>query len=145
MAETERRIVQLESPFGAPDADGVVRNVAYALQCMRHSLEEEGEAPFASHLLYTQMLDDTVPHERTMGIKAGLVIGELAELTVVYEDLGISRGMEYGIQHAEELGRPVEYRRLFPANLPLIALHEQVLAGTPLDLTVIRALYARGM
>lgn len=143
MAET-RRVVQFESPFGAPDADGIVRNVAYALIGMRDSLHR-GEAPFASHLLYTQMLDDAVPAERHMGIIAGLAIGENAEATVVYEDLGISRGMQLGIDHALELERPVEYRRLYAQLGSMAELHAQITEDTPLDPTLIRAIYARNM
>lgn len=101
------RFVLLESPFsGNQEA-----NRAYAMEAMRDSLLR-GEAPFASHLLYTQMLDDTVPAERTMGIEAGLEIGKYATATVVYTDLGISRGMEWGIKRAEEQNRPIEYRSL---------------------------------
>ncbi len=140
----KRRKVQFESPFGAPHADGIVCNVAYALVGMRDSLYR-GEAPFASHLLYTQMLDDTVPTERSMGILAGLVIGENADATVVYEDLGMSRGMEMGIDHARELGRPVEFRRLYPHLTAVTDLYGQILADSPLDPEFIRAIYARNM
>lgn len=100
--------VILESPF----AGDVEKNTEYAREAMRDSLLR-GEAPFASHLLYTQMLDDTVPHERSMGIEAGLAIGSYATKTVVYTDLGISGGMKYGIERAEAEGRPVEYRTLY--------------------------------
>lgn len=71
-----------------------------------------GEAPFASHLLYTQMLDDSVEAERAMGIEAGLAIGIHAVATVVYTDLGISGGMQYGIDRAIKENRPVEYRAI---------------------------------
>lgn len=141
MADT-LRVVQFESPFGAPDADGIVRNVAYALIGMRDSLER-GEAPFASHLLYTQMLDDTIENERTLGITAGLAIGRAAEATVVYEDLGISRGMRYGIDKAREIGRPVEHRRLYKELLETSELYAHILDNSPLDPQVIRAIYAR--
>lgn len=103
--------VLLESPFAADTEEGLVENAEYARAAMRHSLYR-GEAPFASHLLYTQMLDDTVPLERRMGIEAGLAIGMFAEKTVVYTDRGISRGMQYGIDNAEMAGRPIEYRTI---------------------------------
>lgn len=102
-----KRFVILESPF----AGDVERNKAYAMEAMRDSLMR-GEAPFASHLLYTQMLDDLVPAERQMGIDAGLEIGKHAVATVVYVDLGISSGMEYGIANAEGADRLIEYRSL---------------------------------
>lgn len=101
------QFVILESPF----AGEVEKNVKYAHQCLRDSLLR-GEAPFASHLLYTTALDDTVAWERTLGIDAGLEIGSHATKTVVYTDRGISSGMKYGIARAKAEGRPIEYRSL---------------------------------
>lgn len=105
-----KRTVTLESPF----AGDVERNVKYARACMRDCLLK-GEAPYASHLLYTQdgVLDDDIPEERALGIEAGLTIGKYFDATVVYTDHGISRGMKYGIERAEKDGRPVEYRKLY--------------------------------
>lgn len=104
------RRVYLESPY----AGNVEFNVKYARDCMRDCLKR-GESPFASHLLYTQegILIDGIPKERAHGIEAGLVWGQVAELTVVYEDYGISEGMRGGINRAKAEGRPVEYRRLY--------------------------------
>lgn len=75
---------------------------------------KRGEAPIASHLLYTQegILNDDIPEERQKGIEAGLLWGEHASKTVVYIDLGISDGMKEGIQRAKEAGRPIEQRQL---------------------------------
>ncbi len=103
------RIVILESPY----AGDVEKNVEYARACVRDALLR-GEAPMASHLLYTQpgILDDSVPEERQLGINAGLEWRKVAEASVVYTDLGISKGMEYGIAAAIEAGLPVEYRKL---------------------------------
>ena len=142
MSEIIRPKVQLESPFGAPTREGLVTNVAYALIAMRDSLVR-GEAPFASHLLYTQMLDDNDEHERAVGIEAGLVIGQHAELTAVYEDLGVSRGMHYGIERADAERRPVVYRRLFDTALAYDELAAQIRADSPLPLDVIESVYAR--
>lgn len=101
--------VIVESPY-AGDVD---RNVAYARACMRDCLLR-GEAPFASHLLFTQpgVLNDDVPGERTLGINAGFAWRQLARKTVVYTDLGVSRGMELGIADARERGCEVEIRTL---------------------------------
>lgn len=103
------KLVILESPY-AGDVEG---NVAYARECMADSLHR-GEAPLASHLLYTQpgILDDAVPGERALGIEAGLAWGKAAEATVVYADLGLTVGMWQGIERAEELGRPVYIRHI---------------------------------
>lgn len=107
MEKYKPEFVILESPY----AGDVETNVKYAQKAMRDSLMR-GEAPLASHLLYTEALDDNLPHEREMGIQAGLAIGQFAVRTVVYTDLGISRGMQYGIERAEQDGRPVEYRSI---------------------------------
>ena len=103
-----RRVI-LESPY-AGDVD---QNTDYARACMRDCLLR-GEAPFASHLLYTQpgVLRDKNNDERQLGIEAGLAWGPVAEATVVYIDHGISAGMRQGIDRAEMEGRPVERRRL---------------------------------
>lgn len=103
------RLVIIESPY----AGDVERNVDYARECVRDSLSR-GEAPIASHLLYTQpgILRDEVPTERQWGIDAGLAWRRVAEATVVYGDLGVSRGMEYGIEAARKAGLPVEYRSI---------------------------------
>lgn len=102
--------VLIESPF----AGDIPTNIAYARAAARDSLKNYGEAPFLSHLLYTQegILDDFDPEERQMGIDAGLEWGKEAEKTIVYVDRGISTGMEYGIKRAIADKRPVEFRTL---------------------------------
>jgi hypothetical protein len=120
-ALAQRRRVILESPFAAPTQDVIDSNIAYARSALRASLLR-GEAPMASHLLYTQagVLDDTIPAERTLGIDAGLAWREAAEASVVYADRGISRGMVYGIKAAEKSGLPVEPRSLHGADAQAI-------------------------
>jgi hypothetical protein len=103
------RLVIVESPY----AGDIEANIEYARRCVRDSLLR-GEAPIASHLLYTQpgVLRDEVPEERQHGIDAGLAWRRVAEASVVYTDRGISKGMQYGIDAARLAGVPVEYRTL---------------------------------
>lgn len=77
-----------------------------------------GEAPIASHLLYTQpgVLDDDVVGERQLGIDAGHAWLPWAEAVVVYCDFGISKGMRRGIERALTTGRAIEYRYLNAAH-----------------------------
>lgn len=100
----------IESPYKGTPSE-VARNEAYARKCMLHSLEQ-GEAPFLSHLLYTQVLEDTLKPQRSMGINAGLAWGEKADKVAVYTDLGITDGMALGVQHYTKLGIPIEYRSI---------------------------------
>lgn len=104
------KLVILESPY----AGDIATNIRYARACVRHSLGLE-EAPIASHLLYTQpgILDDQHPIERQWGIKAGLAWLAVAEACVVYTDLGISTGMQQGIEAAEAAGIPIERRNIY--------------------------------
>jgi hypothetical protein len=103
-----RRVV-IESPY----AGDVEANVDYARRCVRDSIAL-GDAPIASHLLFTQpgILDDGVEGERELGIAAGLAWYEVAEVCVVYTDRGVSRGMSRGIEAAQSAGVPVEYRSI---------------------------------
>lgn len=102
-----KRVI-IESPY-AGDIDN---NVSYARLCLKDSLMR-GEAPIASHLLHTQVLDDTIKEEREMGIKAGLEWLRVAELMAVYVDLGISKGMKSAINEASIKGIHIEYRTIF--------------------------------
>lgn len=74
-----RRVI--ESPLSGD----FVRNQRYARWCMLDCFTR-GEAPFVSHLLYTQVLDDREPAHREMGIEAGFAWAEGVQ-RVFYLDL----------------------------------------------------------
>jgi len=99
--------VILESPF----AGDRKTNIKYALRCMAHSLYL-GEAPFVSHLLYTQCLEDSILEDRKIGMSAGWSWIKSSDKTVVYEDYGISDGMKKGIEIAKNMGHKIEYRKI---------------------------------
>lgn len=103
-----RRVV-IESPFSGD----IQRNIDYAKMCVRDSLSR-GEAPIASHLLFTQpgILNDNIQEERFNGMRAGWAWIKSAECVVVYQDLGISGGMASGIAVARHWGVPIEYRNI---------------------------------
>ena len=103
------RLVVVESPY----AGDVERNLKYLRAAMADCLAR-GEAPFASHALYTQpgVLRDDVPEERRLGIDAGLAWGRHADARVFYTDLGWSSGMDAGFASARGCGQTVEYRTL---------------------------------
>jgi hypothetical protein len=88
-----KRVV-IESPY----AGNVERNVAYARGAMLDCLAR-GEAPYASHLLYTQVLDDDKELDRNLGIVAGFCWAATADLIAFYADYGWSRGMLGALEH----------------------------------------------
>jgi hypothetical protein len=103
------RRVLLESPY----AGDVEHNLEYARRCVRDSVLR-GEAPIASHLLYTQagILDDNVPEERNLGIAAGLAWLIHADAMVLYIDQGMSPGMRAAMREAQIHGVPTELRSI---------------------------------
>jgi len=105
--------VILESPFSDDCPKAHAANVVYAQRCVAHSLSL-GEAPLASHLLYTQphILDDSDPAQRAVGIAAGHAWYSLAERCVVYEDRDISDGMREGMERAMFYNVPIIPRRI---------------------------------
>jgi len=105
------RLVVIETPYGG---ENIGDNIEYAQKCMEDSLRR-GEAPMLSHLLYTQVLDDSDPMQRVLGMEAGWAWIAVADV-VVYRDRGISGGMYRGIRKAVELGKQIEYRLLEKSN-----------------------------
>jgi hypothetical protein len=106
-----QRLVIIESPFGHPTKVGMEENAAYARRCMLDSLKRN-EAPYASHLLYTQCLDDLKVSERKQGMEAGFAWGRVAQHVAVYTDRGVSKGMLEGIKRHQANGKTIEFRSI---------------------------------
>lgn len=108
MKHVFRRVI-VESPY----AGDIPRNLTYLRAAMRDCLMR-GESPYASHALLTQpgVLRDEVPEERTLGIDAGFAWRRHADCTVIYEDLGYSRGMWRAVGQVIGLNLPVEFRSI---------------------------------
>lgn len=107
----------IESPY-AGTSDEILENEAYARYAAKDCLSKH-EIPFASHILYTQpgVLDDTQSAQRRLGIEAGLIMGQLCQKTALYEDRGVTIGMEEGIERAKAFGREIEHRTLEKVNV----------------------------
>lgn len=119
-------IVIIESPY----AGNIEANLTYVRECMADCLAR-GEAPFASHALYTQpgVLDDTIPAERELGIQAGFAFRAVSDLTAFYIDRGISSGMRLGHRDALDKGHRLELRSIHGA-LSLTDMHRALEALT---------------
>jgi hypothetical protein len=105
-----RRVI-VESPYQANEYRSIEQHKLYLL----HALDDcvrRGEAPFASHLLLPEILDDRDPVERGIGIKAGWVWGEHADVIACYSQLGVSPGMKESIAHYKDKGIPIEWRAI---------------------------------
>lgn len=123
------KLVILESPYrGAGETKDLrlintSKNVNYARRCVRDSLQR-GEAPLASHLLYTQpgILDDEIPEERTLGIEAGFVWLPHVHFHIYYVDFGWSFGMIHAL-YDYTLPRKIPFKVRALDNEPKIPSH----------------------
>lgn len=107
-------IVCVESPFKPSAADIATyedrfseaellrQNIVYARLAVLNSLSR-GEAPFASHLLYTQVWSEQ-DDLRAAGIKAGIEMHHRCDTVALYVDLGVSSGMRAADKNAELIG-----------------------------------------
>lgn len=112
--KSHRPRVMIETPFHVhPD-----KMTRYAQMCMDDSLAK-GEAPFAMHLLYPQVLHEALWDERMLGIECGLSWMLAAELVAVYTDYGFSVGVREAIDFANEHNIPVEHRSLSLATVDM--------------------------
>ena len=100
----------------SPFAGDMEANKSKARKYCRFVMEQ-GNVPFAPHLLYPQFLDDTDPTERKAGIDMGLMVLEsCSELWCFGSD--ISAGMKVEIEKAgKTLGIPV---RRFTADCEVV-------------------------
>ena len=96
-----RKLIYIASPLSGD----VERNLDFARQACRYAISQD-VTPFAPHLLYTQMLDDSDPAERQLGIDMGNQMLEMCEELWLCGDR-ISVGMEGERKLAESLGIPV--------------------------------------
>ena len=86
-----RRVI-IESPYRGLTPRAVQRNIQYAIAAMKDSINR-GEAPFLSHLLYTNALDDRIQSERELGIVLGYTWWSKGVPICFYCDLGWTEGM----------------------------------------------------
>lgn len=85
----------IESPYAGNRGS----NCEYARKVMKH-FAFKGCPSFASHLYYTQVLDDFKFNERRLGIDLGFAIWPLATQIIFATDLGWSRGMLHAAKKA---------------------------------------------
>ena len=91
--------------IASPLSGDVEQNLEFARKACRYAIEQEA-TPFAPHLLYTQMLDDSSPADRQLGIEMGSQMLELCDELWLCGDR-ISEGMANEKALAEQLGIPI--------------------------------------
>ena len=130
---TNPTLAIIESPYRGTDLIDRRVNELYLTLCMRDSIER-GEAPIASHALYTRpgLLDEDKPEDRALGIALGFAwwraldqLSGLRPLIVFYQDRGWSNGMKAALERASAHG--VTCRNIGRVQLAKLADAESLL------------------
>lgn len=90
----------------SPYAGNTTSNTQAAIRYCSFVIEQ-GYIPVASHLLYTQILDDNDPTSRQLGLLFGLSPLEICDEVWVFTANGISDGMRGEIHEARKLGKRI--------------------------------------
>ena len=93
----------------APLAGDVPGNIERVKEYAAYALKECGVAPVIPHF-FALILDDGVPSERELGLRAGQSLLWLCDEVWCFGD-SITTGMEREIQLARQLNVPVRYFR----------------------------------
>ena len=88
-------------------AGDIDKNVLAAIRYCRFVIDK-GKMPIAAHLLYPQILDDSIPSEREIGTMFGIVLLEMCDEVWCFGK-EISSGMEREIKEAKRLGKHIKY------------------------------------
>lgn len=111
-------IIVVESPFASDDPLVLADNIIYARRAMK-SVIDLGGIPFASHLLFTQVMDDTDLSDRQKGISFGFAFWQAAKTVRFFNDYGMSPGMENALMRAQEMGKSIELAYIGKNGEPL--------------------------
>lgn len=113
------KLVMIETPLMARGERTMEMNLQYARICMLDSIQK-GEAPFAMHLLYTQVLDDRIADQRKQGMECGLAWLLRADSVILYCDHGVSGGMKAAYKKALANNKNIELRVINEHNEKIV-------------------------
>lgn len=114
---SERKLIYIASPYGAPTAQKIQENLDFVKKA-GHAVIQGGHTPVIVHLVYPAILNDDVPEERALGCLMDLQLLDHCDALVYYAHKGVSRGMDGEIRYALEHGVPV-YRMCYIGDKPV--------------------------
>jgi hypothetical protein len=92
----------------SPFAGDLERNLGVARRLCTLALSQ-GHAPIAPHLLYPQVLDDSDPSSRAVGLRAGFEFLRVCGEVWAFRSYGLSNGMLQELSLAIGQGIPIRY------------------------------------
>ena len=93
----------------SPYAGDVVANKEFAREKTKKVIEQGGY-PITPHLYVTEVLDDRVLTERETGLHVGLKLLEKCDILCVFQEKGISSGMQREIDYVRQNFKEIEIR-----------------------------------
>lgn len=111
VTKSPRTTTILVTPFMAEDPSNASKMNRYAIRATKDSLNKN-EAPLASHLFFSEVLNVKNPIERDIGLHSQLMWMRSAKLVAVYSDFGITPAMQTVINAATQLSKKIEYRTI---------------------------------
>ncbi|MBP7708464.1 hypothetical protein KA107_02170 [Candidatus Pacearchaeota archaeon] len=124
-------VISIETPYHNFDERIRQENICYAILCCKHAIREFNEVPYASHLLFTQVVlngrhfyvPDNFEDKFGLGRERAIImtdeIRKRVDKLVFYTDRGFSNGMRHAKELAIREKIPFEERKL-----PLVYLEE---------------------
>lgn len=111
----------IESAYAESERFTVTENVEFARAVCRYALAR-GYVPYASHLFFPGILDDSRPQERELGIRAGFAWSQHA--TEVWfclrPDEELSQGMKEAVGYFSYIGIPMKLARFDQAGTRIL-------------------------
>ncbi len=105
-------LVFVASPFKGD----IEKNKRYLKLALKDSIKR-GECPYAPHAYLVDVLDDSNAHEREIGMKIGHEFLKRCDRIAVYQDLGISSGMNREMDIARLFSVDIELRNIIDPQL----------------------------
>lgn len=94
----------------SPLSGDIKDNIKKAEKYCRDIVIVDNAIPVAPHIYFTRFLDDNVELERELGMDLGLQLLSDCGKMYVYNQNGISKGMQKEIEMAKRLNIPIVYR-----------------------------------
>lgn len=102
-----KKLVFVSTPFHADTGAEMQRNIRLAQRICKQVLED-GDIPYAPHLLFPQFLDDADARQRAAGICAGIAMLRRCDI-LVFSGRSVTDGMVQEMNAASDLGIPIVY------------------------------------
>lgn len=105
----KNKVVYIAHPVGGDVAGNIEKIINI---CREIHLQSDNIIPFAPYLLSLQYLDDNIPEERELGMRADKEYFKRKAFDELWVYGDLSAGVKKEIKCAEEYGIPIVYKKI---------------------------------